>query len=70
MSEKIVTTVRLPKFIDDWIVGRVDCLGVSKNAIVIMALEEYINQRTAINELNNVNNMMQQIGELQNQLKK
>lgn len=59
--EKVTTTIRIPKNLDEKIMEKVNELGISKNASVILILNEYFKQEKALKEMSQVSLLLEKL---------
>jgi len=64
MSKFVTSTIRFPERIESWIQGRIKETGVSKNAIVVLAMEEYIDQKQALKDLGISQQLIERLQEI------
>lgn len=54
-KEKFHTlAIRVPNLVNDWLESKSDETGLSKNALVYIALDNYINAKEALNVIGDV----------------
>ena len=70
MAEMVRVNTRISKVLNDWLDGRSNETGVPKSTIVMLALENYYQEKEVMKTMGDMGTIMKKLEELESKLEK
>ena len=70
MAEMVRVNTRISKVLNDWLDERTNATGVPKSTIVMLALEQYWQEKEVLKTMSDMGTIMRKLEELETKLEK